>query len=179
MSAARWALAGAFVALAVLSVPGPASATVSGPCTVATVGGYNIRTGDGPVEVDAGQALAYHFEAPVVVSSYEGTLEYAFFSIPIGRGNGDGSQIADGSFDLTTFRSLGTGLYQVRAHVALADGSSCDGSFQVLVRGGIFSSILGITSVVVSLAGLGAIIGVTVQTSAGVNALYVDPRLKP
>lgn len=163
---------------AMLLVPAPAGASMSGPCSVATVGGYNIAAGDGPIVVTGDQqSLAYHFEAAQPVVSYSVVLNYGPFDVNIGQGAGNG-QTVDNAFDLTSFRSLGTGLYQVQAHVLLQSGATCDGSFLVRIEGNPFGTALGLTALVLALAGIGAVLGVTIQTVHAINVLFVDPRLK-
>lgn len=171
---------GATLALVALCACVPsATATVDGPCqgTVAgrSVAGLSASDPADAVVVGPDDVVPYSFTANSDVTHYDTEVSYGPYTGTVDDGAPEESDTgAEGTLDVSQFSQFGVGLYQVEAHAALADGSTCSATFLLHVDGGVLSSSVGQVAAVLALLAGGGVIAISAMAASGAKTILVS-----
>jgi hypothetical protein len=171
------AAAFAFVALCAF-IPSTA-ATIEGPCDGIVAGRDVDRlSASNPADaivVGPADTVSYTFSAASNVTQYDTEVGYGPYSATVDGGAPDeGHSDAEGTLDVSQFRTFGVGLYRVEAHAGLADGTSCSAAFLLKIHGSVLSSSVGkAATALVVLAG-GGLVAISAMAASGAKTVLVS-----
>lgn len=161
---------------ALLMAAGPASADVSGPCTL-VINGQDIAELSSSSGADAfpateGAVLNFTFFAQGTITTWDVTVHYGPASYTFLNGTGDEDDpYVEGSLPagdlLGGFDWLAVGLYRVTVDVTLEQRPPCEAAFLLKVEGDPLSSVMGVTAAGVTSVG---VLGVGASAVSGWKA---------
>lgn len=172
-----------FGLLALCLVPG-ASAKLDGPCS-ASVAGRDLATASATdpaqaIVIQPGQSIDYSFSATSGVVSHAAMASIGPYELKLAESAADGkTSSAVGSFDVAQVSEVAGGVYAVKAHATLADGSTCTGEFLMRIDGDPLGSTVGMASAAAVVLAGGGVVAISVTTAAGVKSILATLSLAP